>query len=97
LYYSGRNPHADISREICRKIGAELKTRQFPPENEPFSSANLIVLSNTKCPAVHFSFGYITNDEDAKNFAIGANLESLAGKIISSLQEVKKEGEAEVR
>jgi len=92
FWYSIKNPNADVSREICRKLGTELKARKFPPENEPFSSANFVVLSNTKCPSVHYSFGYITNDEEAKVFTIDANLESLAGKIISSIQEVKKKG-----
>ena len=90
--YSNRNPHADVSREICRKMGTELKAKKFPPENEPFSSANLVVISNTKCPSVYYSFGYITNDEDAKTFSDSGNLESLAKRIIVSLQNIKKEG-----
>jgi len=48
--------------------------------------------SNAKCPSVYYSFGYFTNDDDARTFSTPENLESLAKKIISSLQAVKKQG-----
>lgn len=90
--YSGKNPYADVSREICRKMGTQLKARVYGPKKEPFSAANHIVLSNAKCPAIYYSFGYITNDDDVKTYSSAENLESLAKIIIENLQEIKKEG-----
>jgi N-acetylmuramoyl-L-alanine amidase len=89
LIYSAKNLFPDVSRKICQAMGSQLKTRVFGPNKEPFSTANLVVLTNAKCPAVHFSFGYITNDDDAKTYSSPENLESLAKKIIENLQEIK--------
>ncbi|MCX6225583.1 MAG: N-acetylmuramoyl-L-alanine amidase [Bacteroidia bacterium] len=90
--YSSRNPFAEVSREICRTMGTQLQARVYGPNNEPFTTANLVVLSNCKCPSIHYSFGYITNDDDARAYSTNENLESLAKKIIVNLLEIKKEG-----
>ncbi len=92
LIYSAKNPFPDVSRNICKLMGSQLKTRVSGPNKEPFSTANLVVISYAKCPAVHFSFGYITNPYDAKTYSNPENLKYLAKNIIENLQAIKKEG-----
>lgn len=93
FYYSTKNKYAELSREICRKMGTELKARKhLHPDNEPYGTANQAVLSGTSCPSIYFGFGYITNDEDARIFSVPGNQASLAKQVIAVLQEIKKEG-----
>ena len=89
VFFSKKNPKADISAKVCERFQTDLGSpvRDFP----------YIVLQSAACPAVLYSAGYLTNQEEAAYFSNPSNQQAFARQLIKSLQAIKDQGILEAR